>query len=242
MRLRVKVSTAATQIPWDEVLRPGRGLIYGLMRETAPELAGTLHTSGLGPHRMTPFGHGAPVFASAKRNPGAYAAGGPGWLEMGSPMPAIVEALAKVLAGRTLIDWGGVALRVSGVDLIEPPEFAAGTAVLSTATPVVMKGSGRDAAGVRHTRQAWLLPHDAEFPAYFAQNLLRKAETLGLGQEIQLDAIISAGPKRSFAVKGGKKTGAVISVRLSGEPAILRALWSWGLGQDTAAGFGWVQA
>ena len=87
-----------------------------------------------------------------------------------------------------------------------------------------MKGSGRGEDGVRTTRQAWLLPADAEFPAYFEQNLRRKSATLGLGDDVRLDAITAVGPKRSFAVKGGKKVGATIQVDLVGDPAILRAL------------------
>jgi CRISPR-associated endoribonuclease Cas6 len=31
-------------------------------------------------------------------------------------------------------------------------------------------------------------------------------------------------------------------VELRGDPAALRAAWSWGLGQANAAGFGWVVA
>jgi CRISPR-associated endoribonuclease Cas6 len=131
---------------------------------------------------------------------------------------------------------------VNGTDLVEPPEFGSGRVSFRTTTPVVMKGSGKGDDGTRTTRQAWLLPQDTEFPAYFAQNLRRKAATLGLGDEIHLEAISSVGPKRSFAVKGGKKVGATVQVDLSGEPAILRALWSWGLGQGNAAGFGWVAA
>jgi CRISPR-associated endoribonuclease Cas6 len=242
MRLLVKIGTTATELPWDEVQRPGRALLYDLLRGAAPQLGEQLHTAGLGPHGMVPLGHGVPIFPGATRRRGAYAVGGAGWVEFGSPMPAVIEAFAKGMAGRSLIDWGGVALRVKGIDLVEPPEFGAGRATFRTTTPVVMKGSGKNDDGTRTTRQAWLLPHDTEFPAYFAQNLRRKAATLGLGDEIRLEAIASVGPKRSFAVKGGKKIGATVQVELSGEPAILRALWSWGLGQGNAAGFGWIAA
>ena len=242
MRLLVSLGTTATRLPWDEVQRPGRPLLYDLLRVGAPLLGDKLHAEGIGPHGMVPFGHSAPVFPSAARRRGEYAIGGSGLLEFGSPMPTVVEAFAKGMVGRPLIDWGGVALRVRGVSLVEPPEFASGRAVFQTVTPVVMKGSGKDSEGVRTTRQAWLLPQDVEFPAYFAQNLRRKAETLGLGDDLHLNSIIAVGPKRSFAVKGGKKVGATMQVELGGDPAILRALWAWGLGQGNAAGFGWVAA
>lgn len=242
MRIRLRIATSAREIPWDEVQRPGRGLLYGLLSEAEPELGAELHRSGLPPFGMVPFGYGAPVFPSAPRRRGVYAAGGLGWWEFGSPMPKVIEAFAKAIASKALFDWGGVAFRIEGVDLIAPPDFATGRAVFRTATPVTMKGSGRSEDGTRTTRQAWLLPTDAEFPAYFAENLRRKALTLELGEDIHLDAITWVGPKRSFAVKNGKKVGAAVQVQLSGDPAILRALWSWGLGQANAAGYGWVAA
>ena len=79
---------------------------------------------------------------------GAYAAGGRGVMEAGSPLLEVVEAWASALAGRELIDWGGAALHVRSVVPVDPPGFTAGRARLRTLTPVVMKGSGRDGAGV----------------------------------------------------------------------------------------------
>jgi CRISPR-associated endoribonuclease Cas6 len=242
MRIHVKIATSARELPWEEVQRPGRALLYGLLRQAAPELGERLHTGGLRPYGLSPLGHGVPIFPDAPRRRGVYAAGGQGSVEFGSPMPAVIEAFAKGMANRSLVDWGGVALQVRSAELVEPPEFASGRATFRTVTPVVMKGSGKNDAGERTTRQAWLLPQDIEFPVYFLQNLRRKATTLGFGEEIHLDAITSVGPKRSFAIKGGKKVGATVQVNLSGEPAILKALWSWGLGQGNAAGFGWVSA
>ncbi|WP_245536941.1 MULTISPECIES: hypothetical protein [Thermomonospora] len=47
---------------------------------------------------------------------------------MGSPLPAVVEVWAAGLRRRELIDWGGVAFRLLGVTVVEPPAFAAGRA------------------------------------------------------------------------------------------------------------------
>ena len=242
MRLRVEVTTSASVLPWANVLRPGRSLLYDLLAHSAPDVGRRLHDGGLGPHGMVPFGHGAPVFPDAARRPGTYAAGRDGVIEAGSPVLEIVEAWASALAGRELLDWGGVALRVQNVIPLDPPEFAAGRARFRTLTPVVMKGSGRDGDGVRRTRQAWLLPTEPEFPAYFAGNVRRKAETLGLDPDVELEAITWVGPKRSFAVSDGLKPGAAIEVELRGAPQTLQAIWSWGLGQANSAGFGWVAA
>ncbi|WP_399094178.1 CRISPR-associated endoribonuclease Cas6 [Streptomyces sp. BBFR2] len=163
-------------------------------------------------------------------------------LEFGSPLPEVVEALGTGLAGRELLDWGGVALRLTGMRAVEPPEFGAGRVRWRTATPVVMKGSGRDATGAMGPREAWLLPGEPEWPAYMQGNLRRKAETLGLDAGVELESVSWVGPKRSFAVGSGLKPGAAVEVELSGPPETLRALWSWGLGQANSAGFGWVKA
>lgn len=242
MRLRVEVTTSASGLPWPDVLRPGRSLIYDLLDRGAPDLGRELHSSGFGPHRMVPFGHSAPVFPGARRRRGSYAAGGDGLVEIGSPVAEVVDGWVRGLAGRELIDWGGVAFQVRKVALLDPPVFSTGRARFRTVTPVVMKGSGRDGDGVRTTRQAWVLPGEPEFGSYFARNLRRKAETLGLDPDVELEAVTWVGPKRSFAVSDGLKPGAAVEAELRGAPETLRAIWSWGLGQANSAGFGWVAA
>lgn len=242
MRLRLGVHTSASSLPWGQVLKPGRGLVYELLARGAPEAGARLHEEGIAPYGMVPFGYGAPVFASARRQRGVYAIGGPGVVELGSPLPEVVEGMAKGLSGREVLDWGGTAFRLESVTAVEPPEFTSGQARLRTSTPVVMKGSGRDDDGVRVKREAWVLPAEPEFAEYFAHNLRRKAETLGLDPDVSVDAVTWVGPKRSFTVGGGLKPGAPIEVELSGAPETLRGIWSWGLGQANSAGFGWVAA
>lgn len=242
MRLQVEVTTAATTIPWSRVLKPGRSLAYDLLAQGAPVLGARLHERGWGSYGMVPIGHGAPVFPRAARRRGTYSAGGRGVVELGSPLLDVVQGWASAIAQREMLDWGGVALRVAGVSAVEPPAFADGRARLRTVTPVVMKGSGRDDQGVRASRQAWVLPGEPEFAEYFVNNLRRKAETLDLDPDVELDAVTWVGPKRSFAVSGGLKPGAPVEVDVHGSPEVLRSLWSWGLGQANAAGFGWVAA
>jgi CRISPR-associated endoribonuclease Cas6 len=216
--------------------------VYGLLAQADPGLGARLHGVGWGVHRMGPFGHGAPVFPSARRCRGAYAVGGGGSVELGSPLSEVVQAWAAGLAGQRVIDWGGMALHIQGVRVLEPPSFTSGYARLRTTTPVVLKGSGRDVDGRRVTRQAWLLPADSEFPVYFTGNLRRKAETLGVDPDVTLERITWIGAKRSFAVSDGQKTGVPVEVELRAAPETLQALWSWGLGQSNTAGFGWVAA
>jgi hypothetical protein len=74
---------------------------------------------------MVPFGYSAPVFPMARRRRGVYAAGGDGFLELGSPLPDVVEAWAAALTEGELIDWGGVALQVRGISAPDLPDPAA---------------------------------------------------------------------------------------------------------------------
>lgn len=239
MRLRLDVSTSAAEIPWDQVLRPGRGVCYDLLRSGAPELGIRLHQKGWGRHGMVPFGYSAPVFPHARRRRGVYAAGGRGFVELGSPVPEIAMAFAAALAGQRVIDWGGVALRVHGAQVMPSPPLGA-RATFRAVTPAVMKGSGRDERGVRFSRQAWVMPGDPEYAVFMANSLRRKAETLDLDPEVSLERVTWAGPKRSFAVGDGVKPGAAVEVELSGSPPVLGAIRDWGLGQANSAGFGWI--
>lgn len=240
-RLRVHCSTRLGHLPWSSVLAPGRGLAYGWLSRSDPDLAVRLHDSGLPPHGMVPFGHGAPVFPNAKRRRGVYAAGGAGYVEFGSAVPEVLEAWAKALAADTVLDWGGAALQIRGVEVRQAPDFADGVATWRTATPVVLKGSGRDSSGVRRTRQAWLFPGDDEYVPYLTHNLRRKAVTVGLNPKVEVVAVSWHGPRRGFYVKNGYKPGAAVEVEVRGDPQVLQALWSCGIGQATASGFGWVR-
>jgi CRISPR-associated endoribonuclease Cas6 len=247
VRLRLTFHTSARELAWDEVLAPGRALSYALLRMGAPALGEMLHDRGWGPHGMVPVGYGAPVFPAARRRRGVYAADGPGILELGSPLPEVVQGWAAALASMPVLAWGATAFIVDRIEVVEAAAFPAGRAVLRTATPVVMKSSGRDEAGARTRRQAWCLPGEPEWDAYMQGNLWRKAETLGLDPEVTLEAVNWVGPKRSFAVaaaggNGGKKPGACVEVALSGAPETLEALHSWGLGQANSAGMGWIGA
>ena len=164
MRLRVGVRTRAAGIPWREVLRPGRGIVYDVLAQTAPELGTRLHERGWGPYRMAPFGHSAPRFPGARGRRGEYPAGGDGVVEFASPLPEVVHALAAGLSERAVLDWGGVALQVQRVVPVFAPLFSEGTAQLRAVTPVIVKGPpGREVDGTRQRSQRWLLPGEPEW-------------------------------------------------------------------------------
>ncbi|TYK52601.1 CRISPR-associated endoribonuclease Cas6 [Actinomadura decatromicini] len=245
MRLRLTFHTGARELPWEDVLAPGRALAYALLGRGAPELGQALHDAGWGPHKLRPFGYGAPVFPAARRRRGVYAADGRGVLEFGSPLIAVVEGWAAALASIPVLAWGATAFIVDRVEPVEAPKFETGKAVFRTETPVVMKGSGRDESGARERREAWCLPGEPEWDFYVQRNLQRKAAALGLDPEVTLENVGWIGHKRSFAVGsagGGKKPGARVEVMVSGAPETLSALHSWGLGQDNSAGMGWISA
>lgn len=239
MRVLVEVTTLATKLPWNKVTGPGRGLAYALLDRSAPALGTVLHNDGWGVHRMVPFGHGAPLFPYAARRKGVYAAGGPGLIEFGSPLGYVAEALAEAISREEVLRWGGIEMLVTQVGLLEPPSYSDGRARMRTRTPVVIKGP----TGVRAEQTgSWILPDEPGFATHFGRNLVRKAETLGMTPRVRLDSVINVGPRRSFSVGNGAKPGATVEVDLSGDPQVLQALWSWGLGQANAAGFGWIDA
>lgn len=240
MRLRVEVATTPAELPWSRVLAPGRGLAYTLLAEAAPDLAGQLHDVGWGRHGMVPFGYSPPVFPDSPRRRGSYLVGGKGFLELGSPLPSLVEAWCRALQARDTLDWDGTPLGIIDAYVIDPPSLRAGQVRMRTDTPVVLKSSAQPASGGGTPKRSWLLPAEAEFPAQLQHNLRRKAETLGLPPAVELSAVTWAGPKRSFADGGGMKPGAAVEVELYGEPRTLRAIWSWGLGHSNSAGFGWI--
>lgn len=241
MRVRIEVTTQAKVLPWPKVLAPGHGVVYKLLAETDPALADQVHNDKWGPHRMTPFGHSAPVFPSAQPRRGQYAAGGSGYIEFGSPVPEIAAALVQGLCKQEHISWGGIGMRILGMQLMEPPVFANGVARFRTETPVTMKSSVRIGADGAVGR-SWVLPNEPEFPAMLQRNLERKAETLGMPADIELREIPWIGRKRSFTVVGGSKPGAEVAAVVCGAPRVLQAIWSWGLGQQNSAGFGWIRA
>ncbi|WP_199827630.1 CRISPR-associated endoribonuclease Cas6 [Streptomyces specialis] len=168
-------------------------------------------------------------------------------MELGSPLLEVVEGWAVALARMPVLAWGATAFIVDRVEVVEAPDCSSGRARFRTATPVVMKSSGRGSGGSDPPRGEWRLPGEAEWDVYMQGNLRRKAETLGLPTDVVLEKVSWVGPKRSFAVggaggPGGKKPGACVEIEVSGDPRTLSAVHSWGLGQANAAGMGWIDA
>ncbi|WP_233870591.1 CRISPR-associated endoribonuclease Cas6 [Streptomyces sp. ST2-7A] len=189
---------------------------------------------------MVPFGHGAPVFPLAHRVRGRYAAGGPGTVEFGSPVPQLAETPRKGFAERELLDWGGVALRLTRIEVIPPTGVLLRPGPVAHLNPGGHEGASRDEGGERVSRPPWLLPDHEEWGKYIEGNLVRKAETLGMDPAVKLEAVTRVGSQRSFRVGGGARPGAPVEMALSGPTETLRTLWSRGLGQANAAGFGWI--
>jgi CRISPR-associated endoribonuclease Cas6 len=79
-----------------------------------------------------------------------------------------------------------------------------------------------------------------------AHGLRRRAEALtGASQHLRIDVRGPAGPARSFLVSSSEDrevryAGVPLRIAVTARPQVLRALWCWGIGQQTAAGFGWI--
>lgn len=240
MRLRLSLTTRAHSIPWENLLRPGRGVIYHLLHSVSPTFTRALHDSGWGPHGMTPFAHNHPTFPQAPRTRGVFTVDGPGYLSIASPLPDLIDTLANALSPGQLLDWHGTALQVTDITRISPPEFADGRADFRTTTPVVVKATTDpdDLTAPRKGRD--VLPHEQGFITALTHNLRRKATTLDLDPHVTINGPTWNGTKRGFATPTGRRTGAPIQINLHASPPLLQALWSWGLGQANSTGFGWI--
>jgi CRISPR-associated endoribonuclease Cas6 len=231
VRVVLQVRAEPGVLAWEQVLTPGRSLIYGALAAHSPELGRQLHDVGYGPYRLRPFAFCPPTFPSTPRVPRVYAVGGRGSVAFGSPLLVVAEGVAKAVAGRQVLHWGSVGLEVRSVVAVDPPRFVTGQAEWHTATPVIVKGGHPD---------RFLLPGDPEWLEGLLGNLQRKAATLGLDDAVEAE-LVWAGARRLFRVDGSARIGAPVTMRVLAAPETLAAIWSWGLGQGNSAGFGWIQ-
>lgn len=231
MRIVLQLRASAGRLAWEEVLTPGRGLVYGALAAHSPELGRRLHDVGYGPHHLRPFAFCPPTFPSAARVARAYSVGGAGWVAFGSPLLVVAEAIAKAVAGRQVLRWGSTPLEIRSVVAVDPPRFITGQAEWHTATPVIVKGDYPD---------RFLLPQDVGWLDGLRGNLQRKAATLGLDDAVEVE-LLWVGARRLFRVDGSARIGALVTMRVLAAPDTLGAIWSWGLGQANSAGFGWIQ-
>lgn len=229
-RLRVRVHTRAREIPWDDLLRPGRSLIYSWLHRHNPQAAAEIH-DGRG---MAPFGYSYPTFPDAARREGVYAAGGHGWWDVGTTDARIARALAATLTAKPLVNWGGVALTVTGIDLVRPPVWPRRVTWL-TATPLVVRAT-------KEQGSRCLLPDDPSWLPALRASLRSRARAAGVDGADANVWLRWAGGSRALGVSGSDvpRVGSVVRVQVQGSPGLLTVLWSTGLGQQTGAGFGWV--
>ncbi|PRX97924.1 CRISPR-associated endoribonuclease Cas6 [Allonocardiopsis opalescens] len=229
MRFRVDVESSVACMEWRDVHGPARSVVYDLIRGQDAHLAAELHDSGWRGSVLRPVGVAPPVFPTAARRKGAYATTGPGMVRLGSPVPKIAACLLAGLAGRGELRWGGVSLPVRGVQLEPTPDHSAGSAVFETVSPVVVKHEDR-----------FLVPDDAHFVQRLTHNLRHKADLLDLPNEVEV-TVLKSGRRRRFDTAKGFRIGAPITARVSAAPALLDALYEWGIGLATIQGFGWVK-
>jgi CRISPR-associated endoribonuclease Cas6 len=133
------------------------------------------------------------------------------------------------MAGRKELRWGSLGLAVRGVELEVPPDHRSGQAEFATVSPVLVKSESR-----------YLLPGDALYVDRLTHNVRHKADVLGLPGDAEVE-VLDAGPRRGFEVAGAKRIGATVRLRMAAAPALLDALYEWGLGLATVQGFGWVR-
>ncbi|UOE21972.1 CRISPR-associated endoribonuclease Cas6 [Thermobifida halotolerans] len=229
MRFRVDVAALTPQMEWPDVHGAARGVIYDLVRGQDSALATELHDIGWNGTPLRPLGLCPPVFPGAPRKKGTYATSNRGMLRLGSPVPRIAACLLAGLGGANELRWGRTPLRVNGVQMEAPPEHSSGVAVFETVSPVVLKHDDR-----------FLLPEDTGYEERLAHNIRHKADALGVASETEVE-VLKAGHRRMFRAGKGLRIGAPLTVRVHASPALLDALYDWGLGLANNQGFGWVK-
>lgn len=229
MRFRVDVASESAVVPWEDVFGPARGVAYDLIRGQDAELAAELHDRGWGGSSLRPLGVSSPCFRGVPKRPSVYGASDDGSVWFGSPVSKIAGALLAGLAGKESIRWGGVGLRVKGVQFEKLPDHSSGEVVFSTLTPVLVKSADR-----------YVFPGDSLFVPLLVKNLRHKADLLGLPDEVEVE-VLSSGFPRKFLVQRAPRHGATLRARVGAAPVLLDALYEWGLGLGTNQGFGWIQ-
>lgn len=239
MRIDVRLWTRAQTLPWDDLLRPGRDIIYQLLEETAPEMGRQLHQQQWRGQRRVPFNYSMPRFPDSPRKRGQYTSKGPGVWSLSSPFPEIGEALweglVKRMSRNPMLDWNGTALHLSGIDTPRQLKLHTDTVQMRTSTPVMSRnGQGR-----------WLNHDDPEFAGQVQDNLEGKAKLLGLDTP-QLTRIDRIGPRKGYTISSASadprihSQGNLMDATLTGSPEVLSAICDWGLGTRNTVGFGWV--
>lgn len=228
-RVRVDVSASKDAIDWQEVHGAARAVLYGIVAGSEPAVAQELHDKGWQQSTMRPAGISPPLFAGAARRRGVYATSGNGSVWFGSPVPQIAAAILRGLAGLRELRWGSTGLVIRGTDLEFAPDHSSGKAEFLTVSPVLVKKDSR-----------YLLPGEEGFEALLTHNIRHKADVLGLPNDVAIE-VLDAGPRRVFDVAGAMRFGATVRLRVAADPALLDALYEWGLGLNTVQGFGWIK-
>lgn len=229
MRIRADVDANVPSLRWEDVHGAARGVVYGLLSSQDAVLARSLHDEGWQGQPLVPIGLSSPQFKGAPRRSGVYTTSRNGAVWFGSPVPEIASALVTSLAARKELVWGAARLRIRGITLDVDEPATSGQVELRTATPVVLKHNGR-----------YLLPDDEHYVERLQHNLAHKADVLGLPAPSDI-RVLQAGPRRRFTVRGAPRIGAQVRLVMEADARFVEALRSWGLGLDTAQGFGWVR-
>ncbi|MFD7117923.1 CRISPR-associated endoribonuclease Cas6 [Streptomyces sp. NPDC059922] len=223
------VKADVPSLRWEDVHGPARAVMYELLGSQDAVLAQSVHDEGWKGQPLKPFGLTSPQFKGAPKKKGVYTTSRDGSVWFGSPVPEIAAVLVASLASRTEIVWGSARLTVRGFTVDVGAPASDGPVELRTATPVVVKHES-----------LYLLPGDDHYVERLQHNLTRKADFLGLPAPHGL-RVLEAGPRRRFTVRGAPRIGAEVRVAMEADARFVEALRSWGLGLDTAQGFGWIR-
>lgn len=228
-RVRVDVAAAEPVMKWADVHGAARANLYKVIGASAPDLATELHDHGWNGGTLRPVAISPPFFTGAPARKGVYTTSRAGSVWFGSPVPKIAAAIMKGISSLQELRWGSVSLKIQGKELEWPGDYDSGQAIFTSRSPILVKQDSKP-----------LLPGEAGYVDVLTHNLRHKADVLSLPNKVAIE-VLDAGPKRTFMVSGARRTGAVATLKVTADPALLAALHECGLGLNTVQGFGWLR-
>lgn len=241
MRLHVVwVSEKSVVLPWN-YLHLLHGFFYAAIKKANPKLGGFLHEQGfvVDGHRYKLATFSLLFPRSAKQVKNGLEMTPPIHWWVASPLPELVEALARTLLIEGQARLGKITLTVDRVEVEELPQIGK-RCLFQTISPLVVSTGVRRGGKLERT---FLSPTDENFWRVLETNLKRKAKVLGL--EVSSNSLnfepIGKWRSKLFEVQGSKVKGWEGKFWAEGDAGLLIVGYEAGFGERNAQGFGMVK-
>lgn len=219
-------------------------ILQGMIYHHLPgEMADALHEEGFGAgdrrFRLFTFSR---LLGPAKVYQGKIRFSGPFSLIVSSADNGFIESLASGLAraGEVRLARSAAPLQSLGIEE-HPPDFSAGSAVVSMLSPLTIYSTLSHPDG--RTKTYYYSPFEKEFTELLRGNLLRKYEAAygappSDGSFAIVPQRVSSEDQKTVLYRDFVVKGWLGGYRISGSPELLRLAYDTGLGGKNAQGFG----